>query len=159
MNIQRTVWTVWALCAAASAGSVIAADEVVIPPSAANDRPAAAADPLAAPVPQRYDQVDVVNGGVSVDQADAIKRIAPQYRLRVEISGRGGDYYVADHLKLMRGGEVIAEVPDAGPWLLFDVPPGRYTLLGEFAEHRIEREVTVAAAGTTLHWVLPPTLN
>ncbi|HEY6512043.1 MAG TPA: hypothetical protein VI032_08705, partial [Burkholderiaceae bacterium] len=97
--------------------------------------------------------------GVSVDEAAAMKRIAPRYKLRVEISGRGGDYYVADSLKLLQRGQVIAEIPDAGPWLLFDVPPGSYTLSGEFAGRRVEREVNVASAGTTVHWVVPSTLN
>lgn len=163
MNMKSTVKRTWlaplGLCAALAAGGVVAADDVTIPPSASNDRPAAAVDPMAAPAPQRYDRIDVVNGGVTVDQATTMKRIAPQYRLRVEISGRGGDYYVADRLQLMQRGEVIAEITDAGPWLLFDLPPGRYTLRGDFAGREITREVNVADAGTTLHWVLPSTLN
>lgn len=148
-----------ALCAALWAFGAAAADDGVIPASAANDRPAAPTDPAAVPVPQQYDNVNVINGGVDLEQAAAIKRMPPQYRLRVEISGRGGDYYVADRLQLMKQGEVIAEVPDAGPWLLFDVPAGRYTLLGEFADQKVRRDVTVAAAGTTVHWVVPSSVN
>jgi hypothetical protein len=101
----------------------------------------------------------VINGGADLDQAAAIKRIAPQYKLRVEMSGRGGQYYVADRLQLMQRGQVIADVPDAGPWLLFDVPAGEYTLLGDFADKQVKRGVTVAASGTTVHWVLPSGLN
>ena len=84
------------------------------------------------PQPQSYSGIQVINGGVDLDQADAIKRMQSRYNLRVEISGHGGNYYVADKLKLMQGGDVVAEIPHAGPWLLMDVPPGRYTLLGDF---------------------------
>jgi hypothetical protein len=147
------------LCAALSAFGAAAADDVVIPASAANDRPAAPGDPAAAPMPRQYDQVTVINGGVDLDQAAAIKRMAPQYKLRVEISGRGGDYYVADRLQLMKQGALLAEVPDAGPWLLFDVPAGHYTLVGQFANQKVQRDVTVAGAGTTVHWVVPSSVQ
>lgn len=157
---KRKNWsTALGLCTALVGFAVMAADDFSIPAGAVNDRPAAAADPMAAPVAQRYDEVSVVNGGASIDEAAAIKRIAPQYKLRVEISGRGGDYYVADRLQLVQRGEVIAEIPEAGPWLLIDVPPGHYTLLGEFADHRLQRDVSVATAGTTVHWVLPSSLD
>jgi len=135
------------LCAALSAFGAVAADDVVIPASAANDRPAAPVDPAAAPTPRQYEQVK------------AIKRMAPQYKLRVEISGRGGDYYVADRLQLMKQGELIADVPDAGPWLLLDVPAGHYTLVGQFADQKVQRDITVAAAGTTVHWVVPSSVQ
>jgi hypothetical protein len=137
----RTHWvSALGLCAALGAAPALhaAEDEVV-----------------AAPSPQRYDTLSVINGGASDEEADAIKRIAPQYKLRVELSGRGGEYDVADRLTIKRNGEVVAEVPNAGPWLLMDVPAGRYTLIGEFADRQVQRTVTVADAGTTVHWVLP----
>ena len=159
MNMQTNWLTSLGLCAALSAFSVMAADDVVIPASAANDRPAAAADPAVAPAPQKYDHVSVVNGGANIDEAAAIKRMAPQYKLRVELSGRGGAYYVADRLQLLQRGEVIARVPDAGPWLLFDVPAGRYTLVADFADKQIRRDITVDGSGTTVHWVVPSSVN
>ena len=95
------------------------------------------------PQPQSYAGIRVINGGVDLDQADAIKRIQSRYPLRVEISGRGGNYYVADRLKVLQGSDVVAEIPDAGPWLLMDVPPGRYTLVGDFGSTEVRRDVTV----------------
>ena len=108
------------------------------------------------PRPQSYAGVQVINGGVDLDQADAIKRIQSRYPLRVEISGRGGAYYVADRLKLLQGGDVVAEIPDAGPWLLMDVPPGRYTLVGDFGNTEVRRDVTVPTHnGTKVSMVVP----
>jgi len=156
---SRRNWLVpLALCASMGAMPVLAADaagDMTVPADASNHRMGTAIDPAAAPSPQEYGSVEVVNGGVDSDQATAIKRMAPQYKLRVELSGRGGEYEVADSLKVTQRGETIAEIPDAGPWLLLDVPPGRYTLQGQFGEQRVQRDVTVADSGTTVHWVLP----
>lgn len=107
------------------------------------------------PAPQSYGGVSVINGGVDLDQAEAIKRIQSRYPLRVEISGRGGDYYVADRLKLLQGSDVVAEIPDAGPWLLMDVPPGRYTLVGDFGNTEVRRDVTVSNNGAKVSMVVP----
>jgi hypothetical protein len=108
------------------------------------------------PAPQNYGGIEVINGGVDLDQADAIERIQSRYPLAVEISGRGGDYYVADRVQVMQRDEVVAEIPDAGPWLLMDVPPGRYTLVGLFGNTEIKRDVLVPTNnGTKVSWVVP----
>lgn len=120
---------------------------------------ASQADELGPLRPQAYNNVNVVNGGASLDEAEAVKRIANQYSLRVVISGRGGAYYVADKLSVMRQGQVVAQIPDAGPWVLMDLPPGQYQLRGEFNGTQLRRDVTVGASGTTLHWVVPPSLD
>ncbi|HET7524930.1 MAG TPA: hypothetical protein VFK10_03215 [Burkholderiaceae bacterium] len=160
-NAQRN-WLTLTLCASIAAAPAWAAGiagDNAVPPTASNERPAATIDPATAPAPQTYGGVEVINGGADSDQANAIKRMAPQYKLRVELSGRGGQYEVADDLKLVQRDEVIADIPDAGPWVLLNVPPGRYTLQGQFGEQRMQRDVTVAAGGTTVHWVLPATID
>jgi hypothetical protein len=137
---NRNAWLVsLGVCAALVAVSAAAVDDDTVP----------------APSPQRYERVDVVNGGASYEEVDAIKRIAPQYRLRVELSDRNGEYDVADKMTVLQKDQVIAEVPNAGPYLLMDVPPGRYTLVGEFADRQVRRDVSVTGSGTTVHWVLP----
>jgi len=109
------------------------------------------------PALHTYGSVGVINGGANFDEADAIKRIQSQYPLRVEISGRGGNYYVADRVKVLRRDEVVAEIPDAGPWLLMDLPPGRYTLVGDFGTTELRRDVVVSnnGTGTKVSWVVP----
>jgi len=147
------------VCVALSAFSSMAADDVEIPASAANDRPAAPADPDAVPAPKAYNGIRVINSGADLDQVTAIKRIAPQYKLRLEISDRGGDYYVAERLQLMQRGQVVTQVSDAGPWVLLDVPAGPYTLVADFADRQIKRDIMVADSGTTVHWVVPSSVN
>lgn len=109
--------------------------------------------------PQAYNKVNVVNGGASLEEAAAVKRMASQYSLRVIISGRAGAYYVADKLSVMRQGSLVAQIPDAGPWVLMDLPPGHYQLLGEFGGMQLRRDVTVTVGGTTVNWVVPATLD
>jgi hypothetical protein len=112
------------------------------------------------PAPQNHGGVEVINGGADLDQADAIERIQSRYPLRVEISGKGGDYYVADRVRVLQRGEVLAEIPDAGPWLLMDVPPGRYTLVGDFGGTELRRDVLVPTNdGVKVSWIVPANVD
>jgi len=120
---------------------------------------AGAATPVAAVLPfETVNHMTIVNGGVGLDESEAIKRVAAQFSLRVVISGRAGDYHVADRLTITRQGTPVLALNDAGPWLLVNLPPGQYLLRGEFDGQQVSRPVTVTAAGTTTHWVLPASL-
>jgi hypothetical protein len=102
--------------------------------------------------------VTVVNGGVDLDEAERFKQAAPQYPLRVVFSVRDGDYVVADEFTILRDGQVVAELPSAGPWLLIDLPPGKYMLQARFEDQITQRPVTVSRANSaagTVHWVAP----
>lgn len=105
------------------------------------------------------DQVSIVNSGAGMDEVDKVKRLSPGYPLRVILSGRDGDYYIADRFTLSRRGEVVAEVPQAGPWLLIDLPNGSYEMQAEFGDRSLRRTVHVARGGTTVHWVVPTTID
>jgi len=144
MNFRKNLLASVGLCAAIGAAPVWAQGEI---------------ETSVPPQPQSYSGIQVINGGVDLDQADAIKRVQSRYNLRVEISGHGGNYYVADNLKLMQGGDVVAEIPHAGPWLLMDVPPGRYTLLGKFGSTELKRDVLVTQNGTKVSWVVPSSIE
>lgn len=144
MKIRNKLLAPLGLCAALGAASVWAQGETAM---------------VTPPAPQNYAGIDVVNGGVDLDVADAIKRIQSRYNLRVEISGRGGNYYVADRLKLMQRDNVVADIPDAGPWLLMDVPAGRYTLVGDFGGTEVRRDVVVTDNGTKVSWVVPSSIQ
>jgi hypothetical protein len=40
-----------------------------------------------------------------------------------------------------------------------DVPPGRYTLLGDFASTEVKRKVIVTNHGTKVSWVVPSSIQ
>ncbi len=146
MKVRNKLVTAMGLCVALGAAPVWALSD----PGSVMATP---------PAPQSYSGIEVVNGGVDLDVADAIERIQSRYNLALEISGRGGDYYVADNLKVMQGGDVVTEIPHAGPWVLMDVPPGRYTLLGDFGGTEVKRNVVVSDKSTKVSWIVPSSID
>lgn len=119
---------------------------------------AAAAQP-AAPPPQRHGPVTVVSGGIGVDEAAAMKQMSAGYPLRIVMSQPNGHYHVAERLAILRGGQVLAELDGAGPWVLADVAPGRYSLHGTFGGRTQVKQVVVDHDGTTVHWVVDSPLG
>lgn len=119
---------------------------------------AAAAQP-GAPAPQRHGPVTIVSGGIGVDEAAAMKQMSASYPLRVVMSRPNGHYHVAERLAILRGGQVLAELDGAGPWVLADVAPGRYTLHGTFGGITQVKQVVVDRDGTMVHWVVDSPLG
>jgi hypothetical protein len=113
------------------------------------------------PEPQRFGNVSVINGGSDLDEAERLRRMSPQYPLSVVFSVRDGDYAVADQFVIRLDGQPVAEVPNAGPWLLVDLPPGRYSLQADFQGRVVERPVTVSrnAGGSTVYWMAPASVQ
>lgn len=118
-----------------------------------------AAAQSAAPTPQVRGAVTVVSGGIGLDEAAAMKQLSSRYPLRIVMSRPNGAYHVAERLAILRGGNVVAEVDGAGPWVLADVAPGRYTLHGTFGGREHVRQVVVDHDGTTVHWVVDSPLG
>jgi len=106
-----------------------------------------------------FDNISIVNSGPGMDEVDKVKRLSQSYRLRVMLSGRGGDYYIADRFTLSQRGKVLAELREAGPWLLIDLPNGSYEMQAEFGDRSLRRTVQVAGGGATVHWVVPNTIE
>lgn len=110
---------------------------------------------VAVPAPRVIHGITVVDGGASSDEAQAMRRLSTQYPLRVVLSAPNGEYQVADRLSVWRGGHLVTEVDNAGPWVLMDLPPGPYTLQSRIDGQLMQRPLTLSASGTTLHWVMP----
>jgi hypothetical protein len=112
----------------------------------------------AQPVPQEQSTGSLVyiNGGADLDEAAAIKQLAPQYPLRVLMADRSGSYDVATLMVVRQQDQVVAEIDNAGPWVLMKVPPGRYTVETSFENGRTQqRQVNVGPSGATLHVLAP----
>ncbi|MBI3367536.1 MAG: hypothetical protein HY021_03510 [Burkholderiales bacterium] len=113
------------------------------------------ADDVPLPAEQAYDQVVAMNGGANVDESEAMKRMYSRYSLRVMLTEPNGQYNVADKLVVMRNGATVGTIPDAGPFVLMTLAPGRYTLEASFQGRTQRKEVNVGRSGTTLQWVTP----
>src|SRR5437588_6877017 len=81
--------------------------------------------------PSLYHQrngVNWVSGGVSLEERDAMREVAPDYNLQVVVAMRGSGEYRAEvpvSVEDQNGNAVLSVVTD-GPWLFARVPPGRY---------------------------------
>lgn len=135
------------------AACVLALSGAAMAQNMSGDMPSAASLPTAPPEVQQHGEVSVLNGGVGEEEVNWFKSQAAQYPLQFVISGRGGEYGVADTLTVKRGEDEVVSVPEAGPWVLMDVPPGRYTVEATFDGRTERRVVQVADKGVKrIHW-------
>ena len=118
------------------------------------------APPNTAPAPpaiQQSNGVKFLNGGASEEDRNRLRAQAGDYPLSIALSGPGGEYVVADTLTLSnRAGAEIAAVPNAGPVVMFNLPPGQY--VAEVAlpgGAHARRAVRVSHEAQTLNWNLP----
>ena len=114
----------------------------------------------AAPAPpalQQSNGVKYLNGGASEEDRNRLRAQAADYPLSIALSGPGGEYIVADTLKLSnRAGAEIATVPNAGPVVMFNLPPGQYVAEVTLPDGvHARRAVQVGHEAQTLNWNLP----
>ena len=140
--------------AAALSGAVVA----TAAPSVDDTHLAATADIVAPeerpalPQVEHAGPVAYMNGGAGLDEAGYMKAHAREFSLQVIFSGRGGEYGVADRVSVQRGGEEIAAVEEAGPYLLMQLPPGRYTVEADFDGGVERRSVTIGQGTRRIDW-------
>jgi hypothetical protein len=107
------------------------------------------------PPAAQFGAVTVISGGVDLDEAQRLKQASARYPLSVVFSVPGGNYAVPQQFTLTQRGNVMAQIPSAGPWLLIDLPPGAYTLQARVDDRVFERAVTVSRRSNTVYWQLP----
>src|SRR5438045_2003792 len=82
--------------------------------------------------------IDFINGGITQDEADALRAEARAHPLEVMLAqyrGDEGNAFVADaNVRIYDNstGREIADLPRSGPIILADLPEGRYTVEAEF---------------------------
>ena len=100
--------------------------------------------------------VTYLNGGASLGEVAYMKSRSGEFTLQILFSGRGGEYGVADKVSVRSAGRELLSVPDAGPYLMLQLPPGRYTVEASFKGATEQRAVTVGKSGVSkLNWNTP----
>ncbi|WP_028007195.1 carboxypeptidase-like regulatory domain-containing protein [Solimonas flava] len=127
------------------------------PPSAAptlapaTDAGTAARDPALPPV-RVQGGVPYLSGGVGSEEAAAIQAAAARYSLALTLSanedGRGVFLASIPVSVSEVGGATLLDVVTDGPYLLADLPPGRYVVRARYAEQEQTATVTVAPGRT-----------
>lgn len=93
--------------------------------------PALADDLL--PAIQQQGAVKYVSGGIGVDEAKAMQKAEPRYPLTVEfvhrLAGGHDEYLAGDHVAIRDAhGKVDLNTVADGPFLLAQLPPGKYRI-------------------------------
>ena len=87
---------------------------------------------IAATVERTPEGVAYVEGGIGLDESQAMETESRGFSLRLRTAARGSGAYLADvdlTIRDAQGHEVFHRQLGA-PWLLIDLPPGRYEIVG-----------------------------
>jgi hypothetical protein len=93
-----------------------------------------AASPALAEFQGRYGDVQYASGGITSDEADAMRAQAHDYSLEVTMAAPSqfpgyNDFVAGTAVRVTDdNGIVVLDTRDAGPILLADLPPGNYTI-------------------------------
>jgi hypothetical protein len=109
--------------------------------------PALGSENTSLPPVQAQDTVHYVSGGIGEDEAAAFKRAAPGYALEMLFvqEARPRDEYLADVTVSIRNrsGSALLATTAEGPFLLAELPAGKYQIDAEFRGERKHRTVVV----------------
>lgn len=87
-----------------------------------------------------------VVGGVGTEEVDALRQQAPAFSLELITAARTGAYLAGTRVRITGpGNNVILDTKIDGPWLLVDLPGGRYTLRATHSGTTVERQFDIAS--------------
>jgi len=94
-----------------------------------------AADSASLPSAQHAGTVNYRSGGVGIESSDAMKAEASSYSLAMtftsHIDSRDA-YTVPSHLSIVKaGGSLVLDITPDGPYLLVDLPAGKYRVTAD----------------------------
>ena len=104
------------------------------------------------PKVQTANGIDYMNGGSGTEGVDYMKARGNEFALQITFSGRGGEYGVAEKLTVLSAGRELISVPDAGPIMMFKLPPGSYTVEATFKGVVEKRSVSVGSGVSKVAW-------
>ncbi|MCL4471632.1 MAG: hypothetical protein M1547_11070 [Gammaproteobacteria bacterium] len=98
-----------------------------------------------------------LNGGIGKNEADAMRRIAKEFPLRLTFSERRDGEFIADVPVVISDakGNPVFELPKAGPMLYVMLPNGKYKVSARYKGFTESQEVTLSGKeGKDLyfHW-------
>jgi hypothetical protein len=90
-----------------------------------------------------------IAGGFGLEEREELARVSRDFRLKVATAARGSGAYVSGvRLRIAdASGRGVFDREVDGPWLLIDLPPGRYSLRASLLGATVEQQVTLGASG------------
>lgn len=110
----------------------------------------AVAAPLSAlPATQKQGEISYLSGGIGLTEANAIKHVAKRYPLELEfvLKAKPKDEYLADVKVNIKDahGKVVLDTTADGPFLLAQMPAGKYTISADRDGKVEHRRIEIAA--------------
>ncbi|WP_175941183.1 carboxypeptidase-like regulatory domain-containing protein [Burkholderia pyrrocinia] len=100
------------------------------------------------PVARQQGDVTFVSGGIGLDESTAFQRNEAKWPLALRFTGKGGEFLADVHVRIVDGkGAEVLKTDTRGPYMLVQVPPGRYTVQASYQGSDESRTVTVGAKG------------
>jgi hypothetical protein len=88
-----------------------------------------------------------VTGGIGSEEVAALQGQAAAYSLQLITAARGGAYLAGAHVRIVGPGKnVVLDTTIDAPWLLIDLPGGRYTVRATHSGKTVERGLTITPA-------------
>ena len=85
-----------------------------------------------------------VAGGIGTEEVEAMRQQAPAYSLQLITVARTGAYLAGTQVRITGpGNNVVLDTTINGPWLLVDLPGGRYTVRATHSGNTLERRLTI----------------
>jgi hypothetical protein len=114
--------------------------------------PWVAAQPAAPVARHTPGGIDYMSGGAGQEDRDAMAAQQSGYTLKLVMSGKGGEYIVADNLRVLSAQGEVLVVRDAGPIVMVKLPAGTYTLETTWHGKPVRRSVNVGNGLQTINW-------
>ncbi|MCU9952826.1 MULTISPECIES: carboxypeptidase-like regulatory domain-containing protein [Burkholderia] len=100
------------------------------------------------PAARQQGDVTFVSGGIGLDESTAFQRNEAKWPLALRFTGKGGEFLADVHVRIVDGkGAEVLKTDTRGPYMLVQVPPGRYTVQASYQGSDESRTVTVGAKG------------
>lgn len=100
-----------------------------------------------------------LSGGIGVDEVETLRQQAPGFSLQVITAAPSGAYLAGTRVRIVDAQQApVLDTTTDGPWLLVDLPPGRYTLQATHEGRTVERRLNVGSGGgqrVVLHFDAP----
>jgi hypothetical protein len=100
--------------------------------------------------------IPYLSGGVGRDEQEALQAVRGDYNLHVTFAQRDGHYLSDVHVTILDDhGATLLEAVAQGPWLLTNLPPGKYSVSAALrgkAQQRIIQVPAVGQAAVYFYW-------
>lgn len=85
-----------------------------------------------------------VAGGIGTEEVEAMRQQAPAFSLQLITVARTGAYLAGAQVRITGpGNNVVLDTTIDAPWLLVDLPGGRYTVRATHSGNTLERRVAI----------------